>query len=315
MTPGTHDQTDRMTRLRAELVATVNAAPYAAARITPRVIGAAIGAFALAGAITGGAISATALSSHPDTTLSVDADALAQDIIGHHSRLFGTPIVLSGSGSSTIDFGEPPEGATAIAIAFTCLDPGKFSIAINGVVDALQTCSADDAGSRFGFGSSTGGQYDIEGPGRQTVTVDSGGASRYAVWASWSAVEPIPATSAAQAAELADGVVSRDEYLAAFDRFSACMTAAGEPLLGVDTSGTLAVYRVSNESVDAGIDTRCYDPEFYLVDVGWQVAHEDDSESARILRACVVAAGLKPAETLAENHEILMAAGLVESCR
>jgi len=265
--------TDRMTRLREELVATVNAAPYARARFEPRVIAAAIAAFALAGAVTGGAISATALSSDPDTTLSVDADSLAANLLGDHARLFGTPIVVAGSGTSSIDLGEPPAGATSIAVAFTCLDPGDFSLAINGTVDSTMQCSADDTGSKFGFGSSSGVQYDLRGEGRQTLTLSSKNDSGYAIWASWSAEDPIPPMSAAQTADLADGQVSRDEYLAAFDRFSACMSAAGEPLLGIDTSGTIVSYRVSETSVDSGIDTRCYEPEFRQVDTNWQIAH------------------------------------------
>jgi hypothetical protein len=307
--------TDRMTRLRDELVATVNAAPYAKARFDPRVIVAAFGAFALAGAITGGAISATALSSTPDTTLSVDVDALARNILGHSAQLIGTPVILSGSGTSSIDLGERPDDATSISMAFTCLDAGDFTFSVNGTRDSSTSCSADDAGSDFGFGSSAGGQYELRGDGPQTLTISSGGSSRYAVWVSWSSEEPVPETSAVQTAELADGQASRDEYLSAFGRFSTCMSEAGEPLLGVDTSGTLVSYRVSNESVDTGTDARCYEPEFRLVDAMWQEAHEDTSESAVLLRDCVEAAGMAPAETLAENHEKLRAAGLLESCR
>jgi len=270
--------TNRMARLRDELVATVNASPYTKPRFDHRVAIAAVGAFALAGAITGGAISTAAISATPDTTLSVDVDTLAQNLIGPRAQLFGTPILLSASGTSNIDLGVRPTGATSIAVAFTCLDAGDFSIAINGVVVSGNSCSENSAGSSFGFGSSTGTQFPVGGAGRQTLTIDSGGTSRYAVWASWSAEDPIPPTSAAQIAELADGQVTRDEYVAAFDRFSACMTAAGEPLMGVDKNGTLILYRVTNESVDAEIDAHCYEPEFQHVDAGWQIAHEDTPE-------------------------------------
>lgn len=267
-----HDDTDRMSRLRHELVATVDAARYSRPQSRSRLVVAAIAAFALAGAATGGAISATATSaSH--TTLSVDADSLARTLLGANTPLYGTPVILSGRGSTSIELGEPPAGATSIAVALTCLDAGEFSIAVDGEADGSSSCAPDDTGSSFGFGSSSAQQHPVRGPGTHSVTVDSGGSSRYAVWVSWSAVEALPQPSAAQLAELADGAASRDEYLAAFDRFSACMTAAGEPLMGVDVTDTPALYRVSNRSVELGIDNRCYWSEFRLVDTSWQGAH------------------------------------------
>jgi len=266
------ESTDRMSRLRHELVATVDAARHPRPRFGPRVVVAAVAAFALAGAATGGAISATAISSS-HTTLSVDADSLARTLLSAGTPLFGTPVVVSGRGATSIELGEPPAGATSIAVALTCLDAGEFAIAIDGEIDSTSSCTPDDTGSSFGFGSSWADQHPLRGQGAQTVTVDSGGSSRYAVWVSWSAVEPLPQPSAAQTADLADGAVSRDEYLAAFDRFSTCMTAAGEPLLGIDVTDTPVLYRVSNRSVELGIDTRCYWSQFRLVDAAWQGAH------------------------------------------
>ena len=89
--------------------------------------------------------------------------------------------------------------------------------------------------------------------------------------------EPLPAAvayatdvrSPQQAAELADGEVTIDEYKAAFQRFSDCMERDGRPLDDVSFNGTTELYSSSNDGVDD-----CYDKEFYAVDLVWQLSDE-----------------------------------------
>lgn len=272
-----HEQ-NRTEALRNELVATVNAAPYAARRFPPRAIGGAIGAFALAGALTGGAISATAVASATHSSVTVDVEAvaaqMASDLVGTHTALFGTPFILSGQGKTVIEMGTRPEGATSIAISLSCLDAGTSTVAVNGDHYSGLSCAREDTDSHrssLGGGSS---HYEVNGDQPQTLTVDSGGLNRYIVWASWAAKAVAPPASAAQLAELADGEVSRAEYEAAFDRFASCMAAAGHPLQGSNRTTTIIQYALSGASVQAGADTQCYNAEYQEVDIAWQQAHQ-----------------------------------------
>jgi hypothetical protein len=269
----THEP-NRMNALRNELVATVNAAPYTARRFQPRVIGAAIGVFALAGALTGGAISATALATASHSTVTVDVEAMASEFVGTHTKLFGTPFILSGQGETSIEMGTRPVGATSIAVTLRCLDVGTFTTAFNGDYDSGLSCTQDDTATEKSTFGGMSSHHGVHGDKPQTLTVDSGGSDRYVVWASWAAKALAPPASAAQLSELADGEVSRAEYDAAFDRFASCMAAAGYPVQGSSRTGTLIQYSLSGASVHAGVDTQCYDAEFKEVDIAWQQNHQ-----------------------------------------
>ena len=307
-------QPDRMTHFRKELVATVEAARYTKPRFAPRSVIAAIAAFALAGAVTGGAISATAIPTAPDSTLTVDVESMAQGIVGTHAQLFGTPVVIAGNGKTLIDLGKSPDGATSIAIALNCVDAGDFTIAINGEIDSTMSCTEEAAESNREHSVGMGGQHTVKGTGRQELTIDSPSSSHYVVWVSWSAEAKEPDASEAQQAEMADGQASREEYVAAFDRFAACMSEAGQPVIGGDKSGTLIDYSTTDAAAISGIDTQCYVAEFQQVDVSWQIANEDSSAGTLMLKACLVAAGITPAPTTAEVVAQVQAAGLLESC-
>lgn len=274
-------ESGRTAALRGELVATVNATPYLKARFQPRSVMAAIAAFALAGAITGGAISATALSaaSTPppvvaDSTVTIDISAMALNFVGTHTELFGTPFILSGYAETVIEMGTRPEGATSIAVTFHCLDAGEFTTAFNGKIDSHMSCNDEDAVADKTSSSGMSGHHGVDSDEAQTLTIKSDGPSRYMVWASWARKAPAPDPSAAQLAELSDGHVTRGEYDAAFDRFAACMTTAGYPIASTDRTETVIQYSLSGDSVLAGVDTQCYNAEFEQVDIAWQIAHE-----------------------------------------
>lgn len=275
-------KSDRTAALRSELVGTVNAAPYTTPRVRPRSIGAAIAAFALAGAVTGGAISATALSaasnttppSSAESTVTIDISAMAFNFVGAHTELFGTPFILSGHDETVIEMGTRPEGATSIVVTFHCLDEGTFTTAFNGEVDSRMSCTDEDAAADKTASAGTSGHHSVEGDEPQTLTIKSKEPSRYMVWASWANKAPEPEASAAQLAELSDGQVTRAEYNTAFDRFEDCMVTAGFPIDFVDRTGTVIQYSLTSDSVFAGADTKCYKAEFEQVDIAWQIAHE-----------------------------------------
>jgi predicted ABC-class ATPase len=102
-----------------------------------------------------------------------------------------------------------------------------------------------------------------------------------------------------------DGKVTYDEYRDGYERFAACMRKAGYPLVDKGMNRSLIDYAVPSEAADKGIDAKCYAREFEQIDTAWQLAHEDDSDSADFLRKCLTDAGITPAKTMkAMNDQI-----------
>ncbi len=100
-----------------------------------------------------------------------------------------------------------------------------------------------------------------------------------------------------QAAAIADGVASYNEYAEGFRRYTSCMEDAG---YSIDVSGEtnqVITYSVPTNAVDEGIDERCYSAEFARLDMLWQVARQDTSADAQRLRACLSDRGIEPADT------------------
>lgn len=121
--------------------------------------------------------------------------------------------------------------------------------------------------------------------------------------------------SAEQEAELADGVVTYDEYHAAFERFRACLTDAGFELMLLPEQYDIIQYGVPVAASDAGVDIPCYVREYQSVDGEWQTAHQDTSETAEIYRNCLVANGITPKETFLEMVAQLDEEGIArDSC-
>ena len=116
--------------------------------------------------------------------------------------------------------------------------------------------------------------------------------------------------SSSQSAEVADKRVDGDEYRAAFERYRSCLKAGGYDLLIGPEINKSIEYSVPAEAVDSGIDRPCYEREFMQVDKLWQLAHIDGSESARVIRECVIANGLTPHDREKDNYKELEEAGI-----
>lgn len=109
---------------------------------------------------------------------------------------------------------------------------------------------------------------------------------------------------------LADGVVTYDEYMAGFLRFSACVEASGYSLVVGEESNQVIDYSVPAEAVSSGVEAECYDTEFGPIDSSWQISREDGSETAELFRRCLRERGVEPADTLAEMDQQLTDAGI-----
>lgn len=117
--------------------------------------------------------------------------------------------------------------------------------------------------------------------------------------------EPDESVTAAieESAELRDAMesgVDFDSYLAGFQRFSACLESEGYGLVVHDADPPVVDYSIPEAAVDAGAEERCYIREFAPLDSAWQVANEDSSEWAEILRRCLGERGLAPADSLVD---------------
>lgn len=276
---------DRDVELRRMLVATASAAPTRPRRRWS--IAGPIGAFALAGAFTG-AVSAAALTA-PARESDVNVAAMTSGLVYDDTQLFGAPALLSGQGDTTVQLGAMPAGATELVVAFQCDDPGRFDFLLDGEAVGATICDEESTSS-----AGSGSFFTVENADTHTFAVTTDDQSRYVLWASWAARAVPPAPSEAQEEAMADGQVTDAEYRAAFARYSECMTAAGYPLQGSNTNGTIIDYSNSNEAVTSGVEGRCYALEFQQIDIGWQIANEYESETQRALRACLQAQGITP---------------------
>ncbi len=259
--------------LRAELVAqATESAPRTRTVMTGRVAVAAVLAFALAGATTGGAVAATGMLT-PTSTVEYSMEEL-RVITFPGAEMLGAPLVVTGSGETVVRLDDRPAEATGLALRVQCLDVGRYDIVINDVPESWVQCDTTNEGvqSVGGFSQLFDLNFDLNGDGPQSVTVRGQGADRYVVWVSW-AVLPAPVEpSEAQADALADGVVTREEYLAGLDRYVACMEASGWSVGVVDREAEVVDYRI--EAISGDDDARCYAAEFAELDSAWQLSRE-----------------------------------------
>ena len=141
---------DRTAMLRASLVETVDATPARRARLRPRFVVAAIAAFALAGAATGGGIAAFAASrdggDDATETVTISTASFAEQILGSHAQTFGTPFIVSGSGKIIVELGERPEGATSLLLLTGCVEAGHLDVKLDGEWHGGQDCDGPHGG-------------------------------------------------------------------------------------------------------------------------------------------------------------------------
>lgn len=114
--------------------------------------------------------------------------------------------------------------------------------------------------------------------------------------------------SEAQRAELADGVVTYDEYQAAFQRMNACIEADGYELLIEPEVNQMIQARI----LDAAFPSyeRCYPLEFGWVDSEWQIYRWNFGADTQALAACLIERGQVPALTYNDRYLQFVALGL-----
>lgn len=241
---------DRLDALRTGLVEQVSS------RRRRRIpVWAAIAAFAIAGAATGGAVSAAALARPDSPSVSVTKDMFLGLLRGGHT--VGALISQTTTGSTEIDLGPRPVGATGIVTALQCGGDGGYLQTVGGEAQLHQQCASNEL---------SGVSTDLD-PTTSTVSMDADPGLTYTIWVQWFTT-PAPAQpSSAQQAAVADGVITEAEWHATVDRFAACMSGAGYPLLSYDYDPFS--FGMSTDAERTGAVERCEQSELDQVEKIW----------------------------------------------
>jgi hypothetical protein len=271
-------QGDRTAEFRQALVATATLGPYVRRRPPLKLVVGSFAAFALAGALTGGALAHVSVAD-PGVLASQAAASGAgrYEVAMEDGTTVGRPIVVTGTGSQSVHLGRMPAGATDLAEGFVCIDAGRFV----GFLDSKQYEAYPDCAP-----TSTGaGFVTVPSSGDHILTMKAPTGARFTLWLSWAKI-PRLVESGAQAQELADGVITRDEDLAAFSRYEGCMGALGHPI-DVPATSIVPSYSVDDSAVADGSDTRCYVTEYRGVDEKWQLELQASQVGVASVAACV----------------------------
>jgi hypothetical protein len=224
-----------------------------------------IGAFAVAGALTAGAVVGSGLLQQDVDPQ--DAAVLATSGIAPPVSFVGSPVVRVADGPTSLTLPERPEGASVLVVGGQCGAPRTIRVSVSGGADTVLECgspAAVVAAPATGSGAPTSLSF---------LPSDRGGST---VWASWARPAPMPAASQQQRDETEDGVVTRSEYLAAWNRYLGCMRALGHPIGQVAQSATVLSYGIPGAALDA--NDRCSAAEFQDVDTTWQSEHPLDAD-------------------------------------
>jgi hypothetical protein len=229
-------------------------------------IGSAVAAFALAGALTGGAIATASAPSAQQQKIDNATQAAGIGwVVEQDARLIGQPFTVSGTGTLTVNLGHRPVGANAVVESSECATPGTFTEGMGGNLTSGRSCDS----SNTGIANVGASDYPVTTNGPHTFSVTTSPGAQYSVWLSW-IYYPTLTPSAAVRAAIADGTVTRDEYVAAFNQYLGCMAAAGYTISGYDESAPVIEYWNSEASVASGAENRCYQTQFRAVDSLWQ---------------------------------------------
>ena len=233
---------------------------------------AAIAAFAVAGSVTG---FATATVSQASTGAAVDEPngATAAWVLSYarpKSEFLGPILHVDSTASADLALGPAPVGATGFVTVLACETFGTANEFLNGKWLGSTGCNADT-----GTGGGGGGVFPVSGGGSQTFRVEPSEGMRYQAWIAWVREPPLPPASEQQQLETSDGAVTREEYIAAFNRYFECMAAGGYDLGNPALTETEVrhSYAIPDAAHDDGTDLFCYETEFKQVDMQWQIAN------------------------------------------
>ncbi|HEX4442325.1 MAG TPA: hypothetical protein VHZ81_02025 [Galbitalea sp.] len=290
----------RATQFRQALVATANLGPYVRRRPSFKLVVGLVVAFVIAGTVTGGTVAYAAIADPDVVAANAGASGTGDNYVtSQDGILVGHPFARSASGTQTIDVGAKPTDATSLIEGFGCVDPGHFTLLVDGrKIDSFDDCSPGGSGAS---------PLTVSGNGDHSVTLQTQRGVRFAVWLSWARI-PKFHDSSAQKQALADSWTTRDEDIVGFGRFAGCMAALGHPL-GDITLGLVPGYSEPVSAVNDGTDQRCYTTEYRDIDAEWQTEISQGAVGAASLAACTPAE--KSATSTGVQRLVLVKGGLL----
>ncbi len=266
--------------LRDTVDGTPHQQPARGRRPSTRLVLASIAAFALAGALTGGAVAsaATVSAQQAATEAGVRGAALESMTMNDGSQL-GRSLVRSASSTLILQLGAAPTGANAIIEAVQCQDPASLEESVDG---------KDAGGGDCGTGETDADIVSFTGTGDHAFMISDPDRARFTVWIGW-AKFPALTPSSQEKALTADGIVTRDEELAAYNAYSVCMTTLGYPIVDLAEleSGIEPQASISNDAVESGADNRCWQTQFRGADVLWQNEVESGQVAVKSIDTCL----------------------------
>jgi hypothetical protein len=297
---------DRAAQFRKALVATANLGPYVRRRPPLKLVIGLVLAFVVAGALTGGTLAAAGTVDPAILTAQAGAAASGHQFVGMaDGTLIGQPIIRTATGDQLVDVGTPPSRGATLVLGFECIDPGSFVWLVDGRSIATYPACEPDGG--------TGMTMVPVGSGGHTFAVKAEKSTRFVIWLSWMTV-PKLSESAAEHQELADGVVTRDEYVAAFNRYEGCMAGLGHPNDRVP-AGIELEYQGGEAAANDGSYARCYDTEFEGVDLKWQSELSTTDVGDTSIDACLAHFGVMPdVSPEARILQLQQLVGAAENC-
>lgn len=119
--------------------------------------------------------------------------------------------------------------------------------------------------------------------------------------------------SAEQLEAVADNEISEDEYLQGFESYRACLAAEGFEIVVKEPRGDLLDFAIPDAAVQAGADARCYGSDFKQIDILWQQAHAETSDTVALLSDCLRTRGITPSGDVTELENQVRELGLLPS--
>jgi hypothetical protein len=121
------------------------------------------------------------------------------------------------------------------------------------------------------------------------------------------------AISAQEQKAILAGPITNDEYEAGFRAFSDCLSKKGYTLSNPHIVNDEYEYGIPSAAMSSGLSDKCYDYFWQQVDVRWQTAHINDSETFKIVAACLAKHRVTPTSNYAKNVALLKKNGISPS--
>jgi hypothetical protein len=249
-----------------------------------------VAAFALVGALTGGAVASTATTGAQQAAGEATARSAAMQMIAEQDGVaLGQPVSRTGT-KATIVLAKRPRGANWTVVGVTCLQAGSITTQDSSGSTSGDNCTKSQVNTAGAEGGPANGKLPL------VVIVTTDESARFSVWVTWAHV-PTFAPSEFEKRELAGKIITRADDLAAFERYSVCMSALGYSLSHTSEAKLTPAYTEPKRSDANGSNQRCYQMQYQAVDRMWQSEVQFGHVAVASITNCLAIRHVTPAST------------------